>query len=220
MPAAFPKTPRNRLHRLAKNGAYDQETVYAILDAAPICHVGFVQEGEPYVIPVIHARLGDRLVLHGAKASRLLKHAASGQPLCVTATILDGVVLARSVFNHSMNYRSVVIFGKGTLVTDPAEKLHALRAVSEHLLPGRWEDARPPSPKEFNATSVVSITIESASAKVHSGPPEDDPEDYSLPYWAGELPMVHAYLPPVPDPRLDPNTPLPEYIAEFLKRQS
>src|SRR5574342_54975 len=162
----FTRTDRNRIKRLPKRGQYDRATIYRILDAALICHVGFVEKRQPYVIPINFARMGDNIVLHGAKASRLLRHIEAGHPICVEATIVDGLVLARSVFHHSVNYRSVVVFGKGRLIEDEQEKLAALQAVTEHLIPGRWQEARLPNRKELNATSVVSIKIEEASAKV------------------------------------------------------
>src|SRR5574342_333840 len=149
----FAKTEKNRINRLPKRGHYDRETIYRILDEALICHVGFVAAGQPYVIPINFARVGDRIVLHGAKASRLLKHIGAGNPVCVEATIVDGLVLARSVFHHSVNYRSVVLFGTGQLVVEEQEKLAALEAVTEHLVPGRWKQARLPNQKELNATS-------------------------------------------------------------------
>src|SRR5919106_635009 len=155
----FSKTEKNNIKRLPKRGYYDRETIYRILDEALICHVGFVEAGQPYVIPINFARVGDTIILHGAKASRLLKHVEVGNPVCVEATIVDGLVLARSVFHHSINYRSVVIFGKGHLIEDQQEKLTALQAVTEHLIPGRWQEARLPTRKELNATSVVSICI-------------------------------------------------------------
>src|SRR6266496_1443936 len=175
----FIKTTKTRINRLPKRGHYDHETIYQILDEALICHVGFVQAGQPFVIPINFARIDDSIVFHGAKASRLLKHIEAGHPVCVEATIVDGLVLARSVFHHSMNYRSVVLFGKGRAVENEQEKMDALKAVAEHLIPGRWAEARLPDRKEMNATRVVSIKIDEASAKVRIGPPVDEPEDYT-----------------------------------------
>src|SRR5690349_9293616 len=180
----YTKTDKNSIKRLPKRGHYDRQTIYQILDEALICHVGFMVDGQPYVIPTNFARIDDTIMLHGAKASRLLKHAEAGHPICVEATIVDGLVLARSVFHHSVNYRSVVVFGIGRLVTDAREKLGALEAVTEHLIPGRWQEARLPNQKELNATSVVSIRMDEASAKVRVGPPVDEEEDYALPIWA------------------------------------
>src|ERR1044071_9762571 len=179
----FSKTAKTRINRLPKRGHYDRETIYQILDEALICHVGFVQNGQPFVIPINFARVDDTIILHGAKASRLLKHIEAGNPVCIEATIVDGLVLARSVFNHSVNYRSVVLFGTGKLIEEEQEKLAALKAVTEHLIPGRWQEARLPNRKELNATRVVSIKIEEASAKLRLGPPIDEQEDYVLPVW-------------------------------------
>ena len=212
----FPQTPLNRIRRLPKQGAYDRETVYAIVDEALICHVAFVDEGQPFVIPTIHARQGDVLYLHGARASRLLKQVESRQPLCIAVTLLDGIVFARSVFNHSMNYRSAVLFGCGRLVDEPGEKLAALRLLSDHVARGRWEDSRLPTPKELNATSVVAVNIESASAKTRSGPPDDDEEDYALPFWAGVLPLSLQTGEPLPDERLEDGVGLPDYLKNYL----
>jgi nitroimidazol reductase NimA-like FMN-containing flavoprotein (pyridoxamine 5'-phosphate oxidase superfamily) len=176
------------------------------------CHVSFVQENQPFIIPTIHTRIEDKLFLHGAKASRMLKHIASGNELCISITIMDELVLARSVFHHSMNYRSVVIFGKGEEVKNEKEKLVALKAITEHLIPGRWEDARKPNKKELNATTVVSIKIDEASAKIRNGPPLDDEEDYNLPVWAGILPLLKGFGEPIMDPKLNTKIPLPDYL--------
>src|SRR5215211_845553 len=216
----FAKTEKNSIKRLPKRGYYDQETIYRILDEALICHVGFVERGQPYVIPTNFARVGDRIVLHGAKASRLLKHIEAGNPVCVEVTIVDGLVLARSVFHHSMNYRSVVLFGMGRLVVEEQEKLAALEAVTEHLIPGRWKEARLPNPKELNATSVVSIPIDEASAKVRVGPPLDEEEDYMLPVWAGVLPLQQISLSPVPDELQSGTVSLPDYVANYSRRRA
>ena len=213
----FEKTEQNRVRRVAQRGHYDKETIYPIIDEALICHVGIVQDGIPIVIPTIHARDGDKIILHGAKASRLLKHVAAGHSVCVTITFLDGLVLARSSFHHSMNYRSVVLFGTGRVVEDAQEKMRALEILSEHLTPGRWEDARKPNVKEMKATAVVELTIESASAKIRTGPPGDDDEDYQLPVWAGVLPMQQQILPPVADPKLNEGTMLPDYIVNYSR---
>src|SRR6266540_87661 len=214
----FTRTDRNRIKRLPKRGHYDRETIHRILDEALICHVAFVEERQPYVIPTNFARLEDRIVLHGAKASRLLKHIEAGHPICVEATIVDGLVLARSVFHHSMNYRSVIVFGKGQLIQDEQEKLAALQAVTEHLIPGRWREARLPNRKELNATSVVSIKIDEASAKVRVGPPVDEEEDYALPVWAGVLPLQETPLLPVRDEVQSENIPLPDYVARYSRQ--
>lgn len=216
----FPKTDQNRIKRLPERGHYDRETIYRILDEALICHAGFVEKGQPYVIPINFARVGDTILLHGAKASRLLKHIEAGHPVCVTVTLVDGLVLARSVFHHSVNYRSVVVFGKGRPVQDEQEKLAALKAITEHLIPGRWQEARLPNRKEMNATRVVSIKIDEASAKIRMGPPGDEPEDYALPVWAGVLPLQEIPLSPIRDELLPEEVPLPTYIAKYSRKRA
>lgn len=216
----FTRTARTRIKRLPKRGHYDRETLYRILDEALICHVGFVENQQPYVIPINFARMDDSIVLHGAKANRLLKHVEDGHPICVEATIVDGLVLARSIFHHSMNYRSAIVFGKGQLIQDEQEKLSALRAVTEHLIPGRWQEARLPNRKELNATSVVSIKIDEASAKVRTGPAVDEEEDYALPVWAGILPLQEMPSLPVRDEVQSEDIPLPDYVARYSRKQS
>jgi len=208
----MPPTARSRLRRIPDRGSTDRELIHAILDEAPVCHVGFVVDAQPFVIPILHGRRDDHLFLHGAKASRLLKHAADGHPMCVTTTLVDGLVLARSVFHHSMNYRSVVLFGTGRLLTKDDEKLAALAAISEHLLPGRWEDARLPNRRELAATSVIEFAIEEATAKVRTGGPKDDESDYDLPHWAGVLPFRTVTGPPEPDPLRRADVPVPGYL--------
>lgn len=215
----FPKTGLNRIHRVPKRGHYDRETVYPILDEALICHVGFVEDHQPYVIPINFARVGDTLVLHGAQASRLLKHIEAGRPVCVEVMVVDGLVLARSVFNHSVNYRSVVVFGTGRVVQDDLEKMAALEAITEHLIPGRWREARLPTRKEMNATRVVSIKMDLASAKVRSGPPVDDEADYALPIWAGVLPLQETAFPPIRDELMTQDIPVPEYVAKYSRKK-
>lgn len=216
----FNKTAKTRINRLPKRGRYGRETIYQILDEALICHVGFIQDGQPFVIPINFARVDDTIILHGAKASRLLKHIEAGNPICVEVTIVDGLVLARSVFNHSVNYRSVVLFGTGQLIDEEQEKLAALKAVTEHLIPGRWQEARLPNQKELNATRVVSIKIEEASAKVRLGPPIDDEEDYMLPVWAGVLPLQETTLLPIHDELQSQEIGLPEYIAQYSRKKN
>jgi len=211
---AFPKTSRSTLKRLAERGRYDKASVHAVLDAGRIAHVGIAPDGEPVVIPVLYARMGDEVVFHGAKASRLLKVLKSGGPVCLTVTIVDGLVLARSLFEHSMNYRSVVAFGRGRLL-EGEEKLAALQAISEHLLPGRWDDARRPSEKELKATTVVAVEIEEAAAKIRTGGPEDNEEDYTLPVWAGVVPVREVYGEPEPDERLRSGVDVPVYIRQL-----
>src|SRR5919198_1386527 len=181
MPPPYTPTPRTRVVREAERGVYDRETVNRILDEAFICHIGFVVEAQPYVIPTSYGRSGDNLFIHGSAASRMLRNMEKGIPVCVTVTLLDGLVLARSIFNHSMNYRSVVVLGTATAVEDSAEKVEALRALTEHIVPGRWAESRQPNEKELKATLVMRIPIVEFSAKVRTGPPIDDEEDYSFP---------------------------------------
>jgi uncharacterized protein len=185
---------RIRVKREPKRGRYDRETIDAILDEALICHLGFAVDGQPYVIPTLHARVGDMLYLHGSAASRALRHVAAGAPICVTVTLFDGLVLAKSVFNHSVNYRSAVVFGSAHAVPDD-EKRRALHALTERLAPGRWEEARRPTEVELKATSILALPIEEASAKVRTGGPEDEPEDEDLAVWAGLVPVYLAAEP-------------------------
>ena len=213
----FARTNHNQVRRLPDRARYDKQTIYRIIDEALYCHVSFAEEGRPFIIPTIHARLGDTLILHGAKASRLLKQVESGAPLCVAITLLDGLVFARSVFHHSMNYRSVVIFGAGRAIQGDEEKLRALEALTEHVAHGRWADVRKPSQRELNATSVVAIDIQHASAKLRSGPPSDDEEDYALPVWAGVLPMQQGAGAPIDDLRLVSGISAPEYIVGYSR---
>src|ERR1039457_260941 len=192
-------TPHTRVVREPQRAVYDRDAVYQILDEAFLCHVGFVADGQPYVIPTSYGRDGNVLYIHGSAASRMLRNLDLGVPVCITVTLLDGLVLARSIFNHSMNYRSVLILGKATLVDDPAEKLAALRALSEHILPHRWDDVRQPNEKELKETAVLKIPIEEFSAKLRAGPPIDDEEDYSFPTWAGVIPLETNAAKPIPD---------------------
>ncbi|MFQ5617048.1 MAG: pyridoxamine 5'-phosphate oxidase family protein, partial [Anaerolineales bacterium] len=212
----FPKTPRSRIKRVPERGYYDRETIYDILDQGMICHVGIAPEGQPVVIPTLYARVGDEIVFHGAKASRLLKYMQNGGEVCVAVTLVDGLVLARSTFHHSINYRSVVAFGKGRLIDNEVEKMQVLEAISEQLLPGRWADARVPNPKEMKATTVVAVKIEEASAKTRTGPPGDDDEDYALPVWAGVVPIRQVNGQPEADPLLKNGIPVPEYIQQAI----
>ncbi len=214
----FPTTDRNQVRRMPTRASYDATTIYPIIDEALICHVGFVEDGQPFVIPTIHARMDNTIVLHGAKASRLLKHAATGAPLCITCTLVDGLVLARSVFHHSMNYRSAVLFGRGRLASTTEEKWAALETITEHVMPGRWADARQPNEIEMNATSVILVDIEEATAKVRTGPPGDDEEDYALPIWAGVLPTPMIPQPPVDDPRLNEGIDVPGYVDAYWRK--
>jgi uncharacterized protein len=184
-----------RVKREPQRGVYDRETIDAILDEALVCHLGFAVDGQPYVIPTLHARIGDLLYVHGSAASRMLRHAASDARICVTVTLLDGLVLARSVFNHSIDYRSVVVLGTPTLVEDVGEKREALHAFTDHIAPGRWEEARQPTDQELKATWILSVPLDEASAKIRTGPPEDEPEDLELPVWAGVVPIHLAAEP-------------------------
>jgi len=206
-----------KVNRIPERGLYDSETINKIIDEALYCNISFIQDGHPFIIPTNHARMNDHLVFHGAKASRLLKQISGGEEIAVSVTILDGLVLARSVFHHSMNYRSVVIFGKGKLIKNKIEKLNALEAITNHIIPGRWNDARKPNEKELNATSVVSLKIDEASAKIRSGPPKDEEEDYDLPVWAGVIPFSKKFEQPKEDPKLKPGILLPDYIAKLIK---
>ena len=212
-----PPTSRTRVVREHERGVYDREAAYKILDAGFICHVGFVHDMQPFVIPTGYGRNGDVLYLHGSAASRMLKAVDGGIPVCVTVTLLDGLVLARSIFNHSMNYRSVVILGRASAVVDPAEKLEALRLLSEHIIPGRWQDSRFPNEREIKATTVLRLPIEEFSAKVRQGPVVDDAEDMSYPTWAGILPLPVVPGIPVPDEKLDPKMKIPEYIRNYSR---
>jgi nitroimidazol reductase NimA-like FMN-containing flavoprotein (pyridoxamine 5'-phosphate oxidase superfamily) len=207
------RTDRTTVRRLPGRAAYDRALIHAILDEGLVCHVGFVADGRPFVIPTIHVRVGDRLYLHGSPASRMLKAMAGGVDVCVTVTLVDGLVLARSAFHHSMNYRSVVLFGVACAVDDPNEKVRILQVLAEHLVPGRWRDVRGPTPGELKATSVLSLPIDEASAKVRTGHPVDDEDDYALPVWAGVLPLTLEAGQPIPCPRLAPSIDLPSYAS-------
>lgn len=213
----FEKTERTILKRLPLRGVYDRELVYSILDEGFICHVGFVVEGRPYVIPTGYARSGDKLYIHGSQASRMLRTLKKGVDVCLTVTLLDGLVLARSAFHHSMNYRSVVVFGRAGLVNDLTEKLAALRVFSDHVILGRWEDVRKPAKRELKATTVLALPLEEVSAKVRTGPPLDDEEDYALPIWAGVIPISLVADAPLPDPRMPKDIKLPRYASEYKR---
>lgn len=210
-----PQRDRSQVKRLAKRAVYDRAAINAILDEGLICHVGFVDDGQPFVIPTIHVRIGDTIYLHGSVASRMLQALASGAEACITVTLVDGLVLARSAFHHSMNYRSVVVFGRGTAVVGEQQKMEVLRCLSEHLIRGRWQEARSPNEKELKQTLVVAIDIDEASAKVRTGPPLDDEEDYAWNAWAGVLPLNLAAATPIADPRLSSDIAVPEYIREY-----
>ncbi|HXM23795.1 MAG TPA: pyridoxamine 5'-phosphate oxidase family protein [Terriglobales bacterium] len=216
-----PHTPsaRTRLVREADRAVYDRAAAYKILDEGFICHVGFVADGQPFVIPTGYGRVGDNLYIHGSAASRMLRRVDEGVAVCVTVTLLDGLVLARSIFNHSMNYRSVVILGTAVAVSDAKEKLEALRLLSEHILPGRWVESRQPNEKELKATLVMRLPIEEFSAKVRQGPPVDDEEDYAFPTWAGVIPLGMVAGKPVNDPRLDPARDVPAYARQYSRKR-
>jgi nitroimidazol reductase NimA-like FMN-containing flavoprotein (pyridoxamine 5'-phosphate oxidase superfamily) len=192
-------TSRTQIKRLPKRGNYDRQTIYQILDEGLICHVGFVANEQPFVIPTAYGRVGDRLYIHGSPASRMLRTLQHGIQVCVTVTLLDGLVLARSAFHHSMNYRSVVVFGTATRVDDADAKMNALEAFTEHITPGRWSQVRVPTPQELSGTLVLSLPLTEASAKIRTGPPVDDDADYDLPVWAGELPLSITAQSPIAD---------------------
>ncbi|HEV2463488.1 MAG TPA: pyridoxamine 5'-phosphate oxidase family protein [Acidobacteriaceae bacterium] len=214
-------SPRVRVSRLPKRADYSQKTIYGILDAAFLCHVGFVVDGQPYVIPTGYGRAGDTLYLHGSAASRMLRTLAEGVDVCATVTLLDGIVLARSAFHHSMNYRSVVILGRAVPVEGDEEKTAALRAISEHIVRGRWADIRKPTPQELRATAVLALPIEEASAKIRAGPPLDEQEDYALDVWAGILPLAMKTGDPVEDtPQSGRMRTVPDYVLVYRKTKS
>jgi nitroimidazol reductase NimA-like FMN-containing flavoprotein (pyridoxamine 5'-phosphate oxidase superfamily) len=212
-------TARTRVVREADRAVYDRKTVYRILDEGFLCHAGFVVDGQPFVIPTSYGRKDACLFIHGSAASRMLRQIKEGVPVCITVTLLEGLVLARSIFNHSMNYRSVVILGKATLVDDPEEKLAALRILSEHILPGRWDDSRQPNERELKATSVLRVPIEEFSAKVRQGPAIDDEEDYSFPSWAGVVPLEMVAGKPIDDARLLPGKEVPAYVRSYTRNR-
>ncbi|MFN7149233.1 MAG: pyridoxamine 5'-phosphate oxidase family protein [Microthrixaceae bacterium] len=213
-----PPGDRTRVRRLPELAEYDRARIDALLDGSSSCHVGIVVDGQPYVIPTLYARLGDELVLHGSVASRLMRHVRDGSPVCVTVTQLDGLVLARSAFETSLNYRSVVVLGTGRLVEDDEERLAALRAISEAVLPGRWDDVRAPSPVELRQTMVLAVAIEECSAKVSNSHPEDPEAEWELPVWAGRVPLRRVADTPVPSPDLRAGIEVPGYLADWVDR--
>ncbi len=215
--SSYPISDRNQVRRVAKRGHYDRETVYPILDAARHCHLGFSVEGQPFVIPTLFGREGDKLYIHGAVQSRMLEHLEKAPQACLTVTHIDGLVLARSAFHHSMNYRSVVAFGKLKKIGGNAAKNHALKVISDHLLPGRWEECREPSENELKATTVLEMEIEQASAKIRTGGPVDAPADYELPIWAGVLPYHFHIGDPQADEQLSPEIPLSESVRSSFQ---
>jgi hypothetical protein len=215
----FTPTDRTRVHRLPKRGVYEREAIYRILDEGLVCHVGFVVEGKPVVIPTGYGRKDDTLYVHGSTASRMFRALGKGAEVCVTVTLVDGLVLARSAFHHSMNYRSVVLFGRATALEDPAAKREGLRVFTEHVAPGRWQEVRQPSETELKATTVLAIPLDEVSAKVRTGPPLDDEEDYALNVWAGVLPLDLTPQPPVADERLPKEIAVPEYVRRYSRER-
>jgi uncharacterized protein len=211
-------TKRTELRRIADRGSHDWKTINQILDAGFLASVGFCVDGQPFVIPTLYGRNGERLYLHGSAVSRMLRELETGIPACVTVTLVDGLVLSRSAFDHSMNYRSVVAFGTARKVLDPEQKIKALRVISEHLIAGRWAEVRGPNDKELKATSVLEFSIEEASSKVRSGPPLDDESDYGLAVWAGILPLETKSRPPIPDGKLVEGVTVPEYVQRYDAR--
>jgi len=214
---SFAPTERTALKRLPERAFYDREVVYKILDEGFVCHVGFAIDGQPFVIPTAYGRVGDKLYIHGSAASRTLRASGGGIPVCVTVTLVDGLVLARSAFHHSINYRSVVILGAATMVEAAEEKLTALRAFTEHVIPGRWDDVREPSEQELKGTSVLALPLVEVSAKVRTGPPKDDEEDMALPVWAGELPLRITAGSPVDDLLLSAGFCPPAYVTQYSR---
>lgn len=210
-------TDRTRVRRLPRRGAYDRATIDAILDEGLVCHVGFVVDGQPFVIPTLHARDGDRLLVHGSAASRMLEMLKDGVDVCVTVTLTDGLVVARSAFESSMNYRSVVVLGKARAVEEPAAKMAALRALVEHLIPGRWDDCRLPDESELKATLVLEVPIDEASAKIRTGGPMDKDPDYALDHWAGVIPLTLAVGAPVADEKLRDGIEAPAYLRQYRR---
>ena len=211
----FQPTANTTLKRLPQRGSFERDTVNAILDAAFLCHVGFVVDGQPFVIPTSYARVGEKLFIHGSAASRMLRNLSEGIPVCVTVTLVDGLVLARSAFHHSINYRSVVVFGTAQLVTDEQAKFDALKAFTEHVIPGRWPEIREPNAQELKATTVLALPLQEASAKIRTGPPKDDDEDMVIPVWAGVLPLTITPGEPIADPHLSAGTPVPAHMSRY-----
>jgi len=218
MSERFKITEKTKLKRLPKRGNFDRETVYQILDEAFVCHVGFKVENQPFVIPTAYGRKDDVLYIHGSAASRMMKNLATEIDICVTVTILDGLVLARSAFHHSVNYRSVVIFGKAELVTEESEKFEALRIFTEHIIPNRWNEIREPNAKELKATTVLRLPITEASAKMRFGNPIDDDEDMSLNVWAGVIPIELTAQSPISDDLLAKNIEMPDHVKNYRRK--
>lgn len=213
---SYPVIKENKVKRISELADYSKKSINAIIDEALFCHLGIIHDGKPVVIPTIHARMGDHMVFHGSSASRLIKTSMDNE-MCVTITLLDGLVMARSLFNSSMNYRSVVLFGKGEIVADHDERMDAFKAITDHIAPGRWDDARQPNEAELKQTAVLKMAIDSASAKVSAGPPEDEDEDYDLNYWAGVIPITQIYGEPEDDPQLNDGIDLPVYLKNYTR---
>ena len=215
----FKQEDRNRVRRHPERADYDSHVIYQIIDEAIVCHVAFAQGNQPIVIPTLHARMDDNILIHGASSSRLIRHAQAANELCLSMTLLDGLVLARSAMNHSINYRSVVLFGRGAIIDSAEEKLQALELFTNTLIPGRWNEIRPPSEKELKATSIVSIPIDLASAKMRQGPPGDDESDMLLDAWAGVVPIRQQVGTPVDDPRLKDGIKVPDHVHRYVRNQ-
>jgi nitroimidazol reductase NimA-like FMN-containing flavoprotein (pyridoxamine 5'-phosphate oxidase superfamily) len=213
----FTPTSRTTLKRLPQRGEFDREAVYRIIDEGFVCHVAFIVDGQPYAIPTGYGRTGDTLYIHGSAASRMLRSVSGGIPVCVTVTLIDGLVLARSAFSHSINYRSVVIFGTAMIVDGAKAKAAALRAFTEHVIPGRWSEVRQPNEQELKATTVLALPLVEVSAKVRTGPPKDDEEDLAFPVWAGVLPLQMAALAPIDDPSLSSEMRPPDYVLNYSR---
>jgi len=213
----FTPTVRSKIKRTPQRGQYDRNTIYQILDEGLVCHVGFVADQQPYVIPTAYGRVEDHLYIHGSPASRMLRSLQGGVEVCITVTLLDGLVLGRSALHHSMNYRSVVVFGKASIVQDQQQKLEALRAFTEHVIAGRWEEVRQPSPQELQATLVLALPLTEASAKVRTGPPVDEEADYQLPVWAGVIPLHLAASKPIRDSRVFSEIATPGYALNYSR---
>jgi nitroimidazol reductase NimA-like FMN-containing flavoprotein (pyridoxamine 5'-phosphate oxidase superfamily) len=217
MDSTLPITPKTKLSRYPKRGDYSEATIHGILDEGIFCHVSYVEHGSPMTIPTGYGRIGNKIYLHGSVGSHFMRALSDGREVCFSVSLIDGLVLARSAFHHSVNYRSVVVFGQGTLVTDHDERWSALKAITEQFVPNRWDSVRQPTKSEMQKTMIVSFLIDEASAKTRSGDPSDDEEDYSLPIWAGVLPLKLQALAPIPDPRLTQELPIPAHVLDYRK---
>lgn len=218
--ATYTPSEKTRVTRIPDRGKYDAETVHAILDEGLVCHAGFVVDGQPFVIPTLYARVGGEILFHGSAASRMLRNLSEGVRVCITVTLADGLVLARAAFHHSMNYRSVVALGVAMPVLDENEKMAAMEAFTERIVPGRWADVRLPTPQEMRATTVMRLTLDEVSAKVRTGEPKDEAEDYDLSIWAGVIPLRTVPGAPVPDSALRMKVELPDYVVNYSRKVS